>query len=95
MTWTEAIQVASSALPLAAVLYYVGRTDQKIRNIEQMVAALLNQEAQCRASREEAEDNLDTRINNEAGKVHSRINAVAEDVARIKGTLNGALKNKP
>lgn len=82
MTAMEALQVGALVVgvgsPVATLLYWRGKLDQRLANIESMQAAILEKEAQCQAKREHVED-----------EIRKDFTKIVGRVGRIEGRLNG------
>jgi hypothetical protein len=78
MTWPEVLQAASLVVPGLSLVFYVGSTHQKIKNIEALLVSHRDAENSCKTAREEAEE-----------KLHGRITETEKGLAHLKGRMNG------
>ncbi|MCB2187697.1 MAG: hypothetical protein KQJ78_14845 [Deltaproteobacteria bacterium] len=84
MTGVELLQVGALVIgvgaPVVSLAVWYGVTNQRVKSIETMLACMQGREDACR-----------TAVDLEVDKLHTRVTRNAEEIARIKGRLNGHL----
>ncbi|MCB2188385.1 MAG: hypothetical protein KQJ78_18345 [Deltaproteobacteria bacterium] len=82
MTGVELLQVAALVIgvgaPVVSLAVWYGVTNQRVKNIETMLACMQGREDSCR-----------TAVDLEVDKLHTRVTRNSEEIARIVGRLNG------
>ena len=79
LTWLQAASwIVAILTPIGTLIFYMGVTGQKLKNIQNTIKDFTNRSDECRRDRMKNEDEL-----------HGRCTENVERISRLEGKLNG------